>query len=164
IIRDNDFGNTSLQILNHYGGIEIYGNKGIAGMYMISYEPRDEGIIKIGSDREADINIFTGSIGLDAEVRKNSFKCVDYAYYVGNDTSPVIAVVENSDTVFKGTATPGADIYIYEDDSDCETCSPVTFFRKITADASGHWDISGDFSDKRLLANAVLGSASSPYT
>ncbi|WP_188507330.1 gliding motility-associated C-terminal domain-containing protein [Parapedobacter pyrenivorans] len=164
VIRDNDFGNSPLGIQHHYGGIEVYGNKGIAGMFMISYEPRDEGVIKIGSDREEDINIFTGSIGSDAEVRKNSFRCVDYAYYVANDTSPVIAVTENSNTTFRGTATPGADIYIYEDDSDCEICSPVTFFRRITADASGSWSISGDFSDKRLLANAVLGNASSPYT
>src|SRR5690606_23667988 len=60
--------------------------------------------------------------------------------------------------------TPNAEIYIYDDDTDCDIASPVTFYQKITADANGNWEITGDFSGRRFTANAVVGNQSTGYT
>lgn len=165
-IRDNELKNQFLQLDNSYRDIGIYGNQNISWLDVETNVPPDQVFIKIGTDDEADINTFTyGGVGIIgfAEVRRNSFNCVYYPFWTEAEY-PSIEVLENSHGVFRGTATPNAEIYIYSDDTDCDITSPVKFYQKITADADGNWEITGDFSDQRFTANAVIDNQSSGYT
>ncbi len=166
VFRDNQLYDDFLQLDNSYQDIGIYGNQNIGWLEIKTNVPPDQVFVEIGTDEAADVNTFThdgaGITGV-AAVRKNSFDCVYYPFWT-QATYPTIEVLENSPSVFGGVASPNAEIYIYDDDTDCEITSPVTFFRKTTADANGNWEIRGDFSDRRFTANAVVGNQSSAYT
>lgn len=128
---------------------------------------------KFGTDADEDKNIIrirNGAIGStggkNIEIRKNSIHC-SYPAYASNDNRsaiPLIQVLINTDTEYSGTATPNSDVYIYNDNTDCNVCSPVEFYAKITADPSGNWQITGDFSNNRFVSNATLINSSSEYT
>lgn len=163
-IRDNEFNSDFLQLDNSYRDIGIYGNQNIAWLEIKTNTPPDQVTVQVGTDDETDVNTFvgTGITGV-AEVRKNSFDCVYYPFLT-QEEEITIEVLESNNNVFRGIATPNAEIYIYDDDTDCDIASPVTFYQKITADANGNWEITGDFSGRRFTANAVVGNQSTGYT
>ncbi|SMD00371.1 gliding motility-associated C-terminal domain-containing protein [Pedobacter nyackensis] len=128
---------------------------------------------KFGTDADEDkntIRIRNGAIGStggkNIEIRKNSIHC-SYPAYAFNDSRsaiPLIQVLINTDTEYSGTATPNSDVYIYNDNTDCNVCSPVEFYAKLKADPSGNWKITGDFSNNKFVSNATLINSSSEYT
>lgn len=138
----------------------------------------------VGSEDESLRNIFASNTGnspdyisstivsgssKNIQVLKNEIICARIAYTIALDASdhvkiPDIKVLINNGTEYSGTASPNSDIYIYYDDSDCPVCSPLKFFQKVKADATGNWKITGNFAGKRWVANALLLSNSSEYT
>lgn len=127
--------------------------------------------IQIGDDNLANANTFRetsnpiyNGLSTNVEVRKNIIHCNDYTYFIGHTKAVTINLLVSNDTEFSGTATPNSDVYIYNDYSDCSSCSPLQFFAQVIADASGNWKITGDFSNKRLIANATLVKNSSEFT
>ncbi len=127
--------------------------------------------IQIGDDDLANANTFLetsyqiyNGLSTNVEVRKNIIHCNDYTYFIRDTKAVTINLLVSSDTEFSGTATPNSDVYIYNDYSACSSCSPLQFFTQVIADASGNWKITGDFSNKRLIANATLVKNSSEFT
>lgn len=127
--------------------------------------------IQIGDDDLANANTFRetsnpiyNGLSTNVEVRKNIIHCNDYTYFIRDTKAVTINLLVSNDTEFSGTATPNSDVYIYNDYSDCSSCSPLQFFTQVIADASGNWKITGDFSNKRLIANATLVKNSSEFT
>lgn len=169
-IRGNELNDQFLQLDNSYRDIGIYGNQNIGWLEIKTNVSPEDVYVEVGTDDVADSNTFThdgtGITGV-AEVRKNSFNCVYYPFWT-DVAYPIIEVLENEANVFRGTASPGAEIYIYDDDTDCDITSPVNFYRKTIADANGNWEITADgdpnFSNRKFTANAVIGNQSSGYT
>src|SRR5690606_26093205 len=163
-IRNNEFDEDVLQLIESYRDIRIYANRNIGSLQIDTDISVDQIAVEVGTDNTADANTFVGHgiIGM-AKVRVNRFECVYYPFLTPVK-DPFITVEENSDTRFSGIATPYTDIYIYDDDTGCDIASPATFVRKVTADANGTWEITGDFSTRRFTANAVRGNQSSGYT
>ncbi|TDO19308.1 gliding motility-associated C-terminal domain-containing protein [Pedobacter duraquae] len=129
--------------------------------------------IQIGSDDLADVNEFLASNRISTianqgsarvQVRKNIIHCAPTAYSIVNAAAVVIQVLVNNDTEYSGTAVAGSEIYIYNDNSDCPTCSPLQFYTQVVADATGKWRITGDFRSNRFVANATLVHTSSTFT
>jgi len=124
----------------------------------------------IGTDRDEDMNILYGTnLNLSStseriQVRKNSIWCTRFPLYNTNINATKIEVLVNSDTEFSGIASPGAEIYIYTDNSGCVSCNPKDFYTKILADAAGKWKLAGDLTGKKLVANATLINTSSEFT
>ncbi|WP_316811645.1 gliding motility-associated C-terminal domain-containing protein [Pedobacter heparinus] len=122
-----------------------------------------------GTDVDEDKNILrysgiSSSNGKNIEIRKNSIYCTYPVYSVNQSDVPVIEILVNTDTEYSGTATPGSEVYIYNDNTDCDVCSPVEFYTKITAGPAGDWKITGDFSNNRFISNCTLIKSSSVYT
>jgi gliding motility-associated-like protein len=139
----------------YYGGIEM------------AYSEN----IQIGSDDFQDVNIFlqnTNTIknfgSKNIEIRKNVIYCSEYAYSIRDQKSISIQVLVNNDSEYSGIATPNSEVYIYNDNTGCTSCSPVSFYSKINADASGKWAITGNFKSTRFVANATLINTSSEFT
>jgi gliding motility-associated-like protein len=127
--------------------------------------------IEIGSDQNSDMNTFLPLFGpfynlgsTNVEIRKNIVHCASYTYIINGNIATTIQVLVNDATTYAGKASPGAEVYIYNDYTDCSSCSPLQFFDKQTADANGDWKITGDFSAKKFIANATLIKSSSEYT
>lgn len=127
--------------------------------------------IEIGSDQNSDMNTFLPLFGpfynlgsTNVEIRKNIVHCASYTYIINGNITTSIQVLVNDATTYAGKATPGAEVYIYNDYTDCSSCSPLQFYDKQTADANGDWKITGDFSAKKFIANATLIKSSSEYT
>lgn len=127
--------------------------------------------IEIGSDQNSDMNTFLPLFGpfynigsTNVEIRKNIVHCASYTYIINGNITTTIQVLVNDATTYAGKATPGAEVYIYNDYTDCSSRSPLQFFDKQTADANGDWKITGDFSAKKFIANATLIKSSSEYT
>jgi gliding motility-associated-like protein len=139
----------------------------------------------IGSDDEIFKNTFVSNTGSgpnyiswaitnqsssNIQILKNEFVCSRFTYAIyqnypqDNNAIPQIQVVINNDTEYSGTASPNSTVYIYYDDSDCLTCSPLKFYTKVIADANGQWKITGNFTGKRWVANALLIKTSSQFT
>ncbi|RYU90566.1 gliding motility-associated C-terminal domain-containing protein [Mucilaginibacter terrigena] len=127
----------------------------------------------IGSDDITEINSITGNPFSSAiaaysskniRILKNSIICSDYAYYTDDPAAPKIAIIVNNDTELSGTATPNSLVYIYEDNRDCPVCSPVQFYTTTAADAAGNWKITGNFVNKKWVANTTLQQTSSEFT
>jgi len=100
------------------------------------------------------------------DIGKNVMYCAWPAIEIDDSSAPhpELVVTVNNDTEYSGKATPGADIYIYEDPTDCEHCSPVQFYDKVKADAQGRWRITGNFEGKRWVSHAMLNGYTSKYT
>ena len=112
---------------------------------------------------------FENSSSKNIQILKNEIVCalIAYAIYTepqDNIVIPDIKVLVNNDSEYSGTSSSNSDIYIYYDDSDCPVCSPRKFFSKVKADNAGNWKITGNFSGKRLVSNALLLDNSSEYT
>ncbi|GGH04301.1 gliding motility-associated C-terminal domain-containing protein [Pedobacter zeae] len=128
--------------------------------------------IQIGSDDIADVNEFLPSLdgpfrnggSKNIEIRKNIIHCSAYAYSVRDFATPSIQVLINSDTEYSGTATPNSEVYIYNDYTDCTSCSPLQFYQKLITDASGKWGITGNFTNMKFVANTTLITVSSEFT
>jgi len=128
--------------------------------------------VQIGSDDITDVNEFLPSSfgpfvnggSRNIEIRKNVIHCSPYAYSVRDGIAVSIQVVVNNETEYSGTATPNSEVYIYNDNTNCTSCSPLIFYRKLTADASGKWGITGDFSAMKFVANTTLINVSSEFT
>ena len=174
--------------LREVTNFKVYANKDIAFYYPgsgtrgITMEDCSDGII--GSDDESLENIFftntgtgpdyisstiTNTASNNIQVLKNKIICSRMAYsiYLGSNTNiitPEIQVLVNNSTEYSGTASPNSDIYIYYDDSDCPVCSPLNFFTKVKADANGQWKITGNFTNKRWVSNALRIKNSSEFT
>lgn len=134
----------------------------------------------VGTDDVADANIFRPGIKWEqvhtakrsivmydspVQLGKNSMYCTLPAVVVGDNVPErEITILVNDNGAYGGTATPNADIYIYEDPTDCVHCSPVRFFQKVKADAQGRWQITGDFRGKRFVANAILDGFTSLFS
>ncbi len=134
----------------------------------------------VGTDDVADANIFRPGVKWEqvhtakrsivmydspVQLGKNSMYCTLPAVVVGDNVPErEISILVNDDRAYGGTATPNADIYIYEDPTDCVHCSPVHFFQKVKADAQGRWQITGDFQGKRFVANAILDGFTSSFS
>jgi len=127
--------------------------------------------VQIGDDDINNANTFLDASYLmynaassNIEVRKNVIHCNSYSYFMRDTKLVTITLLVSNDSEFSGAATPNSEIYIYNDYSDCSTCSPLQFFTQTVADANGDWKITGDFSNKRLVANATLVKNSSEFT
>ncbi|SKB41492.1 gliding motility-associated C-terminal domain-containing protein [Daejeonella lutea] len=150
---------TGLNVLRNRGVVQ---GDGLLGIYNCS-----EGTI--GTDREEDMNILFGTpiyinAGERIQVRRNSIWCTVLPLRIVNSTIPDIQVLVNSDSEYSGTASAGAEIYIYSDNSGCVSCNPKDLYGKVTADAAGAWKITGNLAGKKLTANATLASSSSEFT
>ena len=128
--------------------------------------------IEIGNDNISDVNEFLprdygpffnfGS--KNVEVRKNIIHCTQFAYSIRDGVDVKIQVLINNDAEYSGIATPNSEVYIYNDNSDCPSCSPLQFYGKVTADATGKWGITGDFRNNRFIANTTLTNTSSEFS
>ncbi|SMC73386.1 gliding motility-associated C-terminal domain-containing protein [Pedobacter nyackensis] len=128
--------------------------------------------IQIGNDNIADVNEFLprdyGPLfnfgSKNVEVRKNIIHCTQFAYSIRDGVAVKIQVLVNNDSEYSGTATPNSEVYIYNDNTDCPSCSPLQFYEKVRADVTGKWGITGNFSNNRFIANTTLINTSSEFT
>jgi len=178
IVRNNI--STSLSInLEYMKNFQIYANTDLGSDLHFGYNINmvlcKNGII--GSDDISRQNIFLGHpetprISNDnsenIQILKNSISCSGSPYDLYADLLqikiPDFNVLVNNETEFSGTASPNADVYIYEDNTNCPVCNPVIFIEKIQADINGNWKIAGNFKNKRLVANALLNQNSSQFS
>jgi|GEM_PF-1946915 len=172
IFKDNVASSFYIQ-LSYLKNFKVTGNKDLVNIGVLSSDLElyfcENG--QIGTDDDADKNIFRLSLtaissfgGKNIEIRKNSIICTKGAYAAVHDEMPEIEVLVNNDAEYSGKTNPNADIYIYNDNTNCEICNPVEFYKKIRADAMGNWKIIGDFSRNRFVANSTLIKSSSEYT
>ncbi|AYL99193.1 gliding motility-associated C-terminal domain-containing protein [Mucilaginibacter celer] len=137
---------------------------------LISITDSSNGLV--GSDNPAEINTFINDGGAmssihstNITIKKNSISCSKVPYKISDGTAiPDIHVAVNNNTEFSGTASPGAAIYIYNDNTDCPVCNPVQYLQTVMADAAGNWKITGNLSALKLVANATLNNNSSEFT
>lgn len=170
-VTDNDFCATTFQFVSVNGFFflrnkqsNIFGNSGMS-LFKCSNA-------FIGDDNDNDINIFSNDGGAfyavestNITVAKNSIVCNAIPYLISKGAAiPDINILVNSAAEFSGTASPGAAVYIYNDNTDCDVCNPVQYLTTITADATGNWKFTGDLHNKKLVANATLNNSSSEYT
>ncbi|WP_413669544.1 gliding motility-associated C-terminal domain-containing protein [Mucilaginibacter sp. Mucisp86] len=170
-VTDNDFCATTFQFVS-VNGFSFLRNKqsNIPGNSGMSLFKCDNAFI--GDDNDNDINIFSNDGGAfyavestNITIAKNSISCNTTPYLISSGTAiPNINVLVNSASEFSGTASPGAAVYIYNDNTDCNVCNPVQYLTTITADAAGNWKFTGDLHNKKLVANATLNNSSSEYT
>ncbi|RZL16945.1 MAG: hypothetical protein EOO89_10405 [Pedobacter sp.] len=127
--------------------------------------------VEIGNNDIDDANTFLkagtplfNSGSVKVSILKNIINCTPRAYQANVNLATFIQVLVNNDTEFSGKATPNADVYIYNDYTDCSSCSPLQFFTEVKADPDGNWKINGDFSTKKLIANSTYSNASSDFT
>jgi gliding motility-associated-like protein len=126
----------------------------------------------IGGDTPAEVNTFINDGGAissiqsaNISIKENSIRCSQVPYKISDGIAvPNIKVQVNNNVEFSGTASPGAAIYIYNDNTDCPVCNPVQYLQTITADGAGNWKITGNFSALKLIANATLNNNSSEFT
>lgn len=137
-----------------------------------SLEIKDSDYIQLGSDDILDANtfqprpsstIYSGG-NPNISILKNIIHCTPYTYLTHSDLATKIQVLVNNDSEYAGKATPGAEVYIYNDYTDCASCSPLQFFAQVTANSNGDWKINGDFSSKKFIANATLLNTSSEFS
>lgn len=170
-VADNDFCSTQFQFIS-VNSFTFMRNKqssipGNSGMYLFKCNNAF-----IGDDNDDDINIFSNDGGAfyavestNITIAKNSISCNTTPYLISSGTAiPDINIVVNSAAEFSGTASPGAAIYIYNDNTDCQVCNPVQYLVTVVADATGNWKFTGDFHNKKLVANATLNNSSSEFT
>ncbi|MDN3581564.1 gliding motility-associated C-terminal domain-containing protein [Mucilaginibacter flavus] len=170
-VTDNDFCATQFQFIS-VSNLTFSRNKqsDLPGNSLLYFFKCNFGFI--GDDDERDMNFFNNDGGAmyavessNIVIKKNSISCNQKPYLISAGTAvPDINVLVNSKTEFSGTGTPGADIYIYNDNTDCSVCNPVQYYAATTADASGKWKITGDFNTKKLVANAIFNNNTSEYT
>jgi gliding motility-associated-like protein len=170
-VRNNDFCSTLFQFIS-VTQFSFTGNRQsvIPGSCSLYISNCSSGYI--GGDNDADMNYFNNDGGAiyatessGIRVLKNSIACNNKAYTISNGFGlPDINVLVNTNTEFSGTGSPGAKVYIYNDNTDCSICNPVAFLSTLTVDATGNWKITGDFSNKKLVANALLNGYSSEFT
>jgi gliding motility-associated-like protein len=170
-VRNNDFCATLFQFIS-VSQFYFTGNRQsvIPGSCSLYISNCSSGYI--GGDNDADMNYFNNDGGAiystessGIRVLKNSIACNNKAYTISNGFGlPDINVLINTSTEFSGTGSPGATVYIYNDNTDCSICNPVEFLSTLTVDPTGNWKITGDFSNKKLVANALLNGYSSEYT
>lgn len=176
IILRNTLSNNLVLNLNTVKTFKVYGNVDVAtaiysiNSIILSYCDNGE----IGSEDENLKNVFRGtqlspaivqSYCTNISVLKNSIYCSSDAYNIDNGSQPqAIKVTVNNDAEYSGTAPANSFVYIYEDNTGCNVCSPVSFYTKTQADASGNWKITGNFTNKRWVANALLLQTSTEFT
>lgn len=88
---------------------------------------------------------------------------IDQATYDLPGTTHINLLVSNNGE-FSGTTSPGATVFIYEDDSDCPVCNPVNFITQIRADGNGNWKYTGDFTGKKLIASSLANHSGSEFS
>ncbi|SEO92367.1 gliding motility-associated C-terminal domain-containing protein [Mucilaginibacter gossypiicola] len=170
-VTDNDFCATTFQFVS-VNGFTFIRNKqssiqGNSGMSLFKCNNA-----LIGNNNINDGNIFSNDGGAfyavestNITIAKNSISCNTTPYLISSGTAiPNINVLVNSAAEFSGTASPGAAVYIYNDNTDCSVCNPVQYLTTITADAAGNWKFTGDLHNKKMVANATLNNSSSEYT
>ena len=182
IIRNNMANNFNVA-LQYVDNFQIYSNTDF-GYYIGTLGSITSGLSMyfcsngvIGSNDIAGQNIIHsthGYLGIgnqdsnNIQLLKNSISCSDVPYLVEIDNVPIaipnITVLVNNNTEFSGTANPNSTIYVYQDPTDCPICNPVLFYTTVTADANGAWKVTGDFTGKKMLANALLNQNSSEFT
>lgn len=170
-VTDNDFCATQFQFVSVSGFLFVRNKQssipGNSGMSLFKCSNAF-----IGDDNNNDINIFSNDGGAfysvestNITIAKNSISCNTIPYLISNGTAiPNINVLVNNAVEFSGTASPGAAVYIYNDNTDCPVCNPVQYLATVTADAGGNWKFNGDLHNKKLVANATLNNSSSEYT
>jgi gliding motility-associated-like protein len=170
-VTDNDFCATQFQFVSVSGFLFVRNKQssipGNSGMSLFKCSNAF-----IGDDNDNDINIFSNDGGAfysvestNITIAKNSISCNTIPYLISNGTAiPNINVLVNNAVEFSGTASPGAAVYIYNDNTDCSVCNPVQYLTTVTADAGGNWKFNGDLHNKKLVANATLNNNSSEYT
>ncbi len=162
---------------------EVYNNKdfntsaGAGSVGGLTLYQSNNGII--GSDDITKENVLycvNSNLGIgnqdcnNIQILKNSIVCSEKAYNLLIESNfpnihiPAIKVLVNSDTEFSGKASPNSKIYVYEDNTDCDICNPVAYITTLTAAADSTWKLTGSFSGKKMLANALLNQNSSEYT
>lgn len=139
-------------------------SQGIQMSYAENIQIGSENIEDANEFLPADYGPFSNFGSKNVEVRKNIIHCTRFAYRIVDVPLVKIQVLVNDDTEYSGTATPGSEIYIYNDNSDCTSCSPLQFYTKTTADATGKWIITGDFTNNRFVSNATLINTSSEFS
>lgn len=177
----NDFGSTNTIISNNKWGkvwmhlhgtsnFEIISNTALdPGQSTIEMNNCENGLI--GTDDINKENLLQGAkiisdLGKNVQIRKNSIICTDFPYSITEAESviPDINVLVNNNTEYSGNATPNSVVYIYDDNTDCDVCNPVQYFATVIADANGNWKITGDYTNKKLVANTTFNQNSSQYT
>ncbi|UOE50491.1 gliding motility-associated C-terminal domain-containing protein [Mucilaginibacter sp. SMC90] len=170
-ITDNDFCATQFQFVSVNGFLFIRNKQssipGNSGMSLFKCNNA-----LIGDNNDNNINIFSNDGGAfysvestNINIAKNSISCNTTPYLISKGTAvPDINVLINSATEFSGTASPGAAVYIYNDNTDCSVCNPVQYLATIIADAAGNWKFTSDLHNKKLVANATLNNNSSEFT
>lgn len=176
LVKDNDFYFSRI-MLYQVEDFRITGNKDLDEIQI--WDSKNG---TVGTDDMADANIIRpGIFGMQRHygtrgirlirpegvlVKKNSIVCARIALYIEEEkvSLPEIKVLVNNDTEYAGTATPNTDVYVYEDNTDCEVCSPVLFYKKIRVDANGNWKMTGDFRGKKWVSNVSDAYNSSEFT
>ncbi|WP_184546758.1 gliding motility-associated C-terminal domain-containing protein [Mucilaginibacter sp. FT3.2] len=170
-ITNNDFCAAQFQLIS-VSGFTFTGNKqsAIPGNSSLYLSECSSGYI--GGETDNSMNFFNndggaffaeGSSGIS--VLKNSITCNNKAYAISNGAGvPAISVLVNTNAEFSGTGSPGAIVYIYNDNTGCAICNPVQFFTTATVNNTGNWKITGDFTTQKLIANATLNNNSSEFT
>lgn len=174
-VADNDFCATQFQFVSVNGFLFVRNKQisipnstqGNSGMSLFKCNNAF-----IGDNNDNDINIFSNDGGAfyavqstNITIAKNSISCNTIPYLISQGTAiPDINVLVSNADEFSGTASPGAAIYIYNDNTDCSVCNPVQYITTITADANGNWKFNGDLHNKKMVANATLNNSSSEYT
>lgn len=167
LIADNVANLLSIE-LSYITGFSILRNKNmVQGGAGIRLERCEDGTI--GSDLDLDKNTMFGNpvvsiFSKRIQLKKNSISCTTKAYATDDTDAPKIEVLINTAAEYSGTASPNSEIYIYNDNTNCDNCNPVDFTTKVTADAAGTWKITGNFAGMKLIANATLRQTSSEYT
>lgn len=170
-VTDNDFCATQFQFVS-VNGFSFLRNKqsSIPGNSGMSLFKCNNAVI--GDNNGNDINVFSNDGGAfyavqstNITIAKNSISCNTTPYLISQGTAiPDINVLTSNADEFSGTASPGAAVYIYNDNTDCSVCNPVQYLTTIIADAAGNWKFTGDLHNKKLVANATLNNNSSEYT
>ncbi|QEM08658.1 gliding motility-associated C-terminal domain-containing protein [Mucilaginibacter rubeus] len=171
LITDNDFCATQFQFVSVNGFLFVRNKQssiqGNSGMSLFKCNNAF-----IGDNNDSDINIFRNDGGAfyavqstNITIAKNSIMCNTVPYLISQGTAiPDINVLISNADEFSGTASPGAAVYIYNDNTDCDVCNPVQYITTIIADANGKWKFTGDLHNKKLVANATFNNSSSEYT
>ncbi|QTE36844.1 gliding motility-associated C-terminal domain-containing protein [Mucilaginibacter gossypii] len=128
--------------------------------------------ILVGGDDPAQKNLIAyGGLGIDYgsygkyAFKRNSIFCVDEitGTSYNRDKLPLVKITSVSDNQVAGTATPNADIELFNSDCSCNLPNPKKYFTTVKADANGKWTFNGPVNGY-VMASATFNNLTGLFT
>jgi len=128
--------------------------------------------ILVGGDDPIQKNLIAyGGLGIDYgsygkyTFKRNSIFCVDEITGTSYDRDklPVVKITSVSDNQVAGTATPNADIELFNSDCSCNLPNPKKYFTTVKADANGKWTYNGPVNGY-VMASATINNLTGLFT